>query len=225
MPTMKDLLNSANPQDTFDALRQLGFGDMIRCLPTQLRKKAAVAGGTANYNLATVCVYVLPVDAKAASIARCVTRAGSAGVGEMAPQTYGTTPATTQCAVTPCGDLAFVLGDLPTDFDCLYTPEKGDVVELTLDCTASVATLPAQYTARGVAMLIEAEALAGSVTGKKIILVPGAGGPATTQARLNLAKSTVTFNNGTDAVTRARVKFLVASAKDTDAQLQAAQTY
>lgn len=221
MPNMQDSLNQANPNTLADYLRALGLGDMLRSLNTQLRQKAAVAGGIANYNLATVCVYVLPTNAKAASILRCTSRAGSAGVGEMTPQAYGATPATTQCAVTPCGDIAFVLGDLPTNFDCLYTPERGDVVELTLPCTASVATIPANLVTKGVSILLEAEALAGSVTGKKIVLVPGAGAPATTQARLNLAKSTVTFNNGTDAVTQCRIKLLTAASTDADALLQA----
>jgi hypothetical protein len=224
--SFKDTLNKANPQNLADGLRQAGLGDVVRALPTYLRKKASVAGapGT-NYNLATVAIYALPPDAKAASILRCTTRAGSAGVGEMTPQTYGTTPATTQCAVTPNGDIAFVVGDLPTDFDLLYVPEKGESVELFLDCAASVATLPSWVTTRGVVLLTEAEAITGAVVGKKAVLVPGAGGPATLQARLNLAKSTVTFNNGTDAVTKCRVKLLIASATDLDALLQSAEKY
>ena len=56
--------------------------------------------------------------------------AAKGATGEFTPQAYGTTPATTQCAVTPCGDIGFLLADLPTDFDVVFTPEKGDVVEL-----------------------------------------------------------------------------------------------
>lgn len=224
MATNKDQLNAANLNDLADLLRDFKFGDILRAITTSLRKKAAVAGGTTNYNLATVFVYVLPTDAKAASIDRCTVRAGGA-TGEFAPQTYGTTPSTTQCAVTPNGDLAFVAADAPTDFDVIYRPEKGDVLELFLDCTASVATIPAKYSTQGVVLLMEAEAVAGSVTGKKIVLVPGSGGPATTQARLNVAKTTVTFNNGTDAVTKCRVKLLLASAVDVDAKLLATATY
>lgn len=223
MPTMKDLLNQASPQNIADALRALEFGDMVRALPTFLRKKAAAAGAASNYNLATVAVYALPADCKAASIQRCTVRAGGA-TGEFTPQAYGTTPATTQCAVSPCGDIAFLLADLPTDFDVVFTPEKGDVVELTLDCTANVATIPSAYTAKGVILLAEAEATAGTSTGKKIVLVPGAAAPAAGQARLNAAKSTVTFAVA-DAVTKCRIKIVFASSVDMVAALDASQTY
>ena len=223
MATNKEQLNLANLNQLADFLRDFKFGDILRALPACLRKKTTVAGGTTNYNLAAVNVLVLPTDAKAAVIHRATIRAGGV-TGESTPQAYGTTPATTQCAVTPCGDIAFVAADAPTNFDAVYTPEKGDVYELNLDCAASVATIPSTYTDRGVVLLMEAEATAGSVTGKKIILVPGTA-PATTQARLNAAKSTVIFNNGTDAVTKCRVKILVASAADTDTKLQATATY
>lgn len=219
MATIKDQLNNANLNQLADLLRDFKLGDMIRCIPTWLRKKAAVAGGTTNYNLAAVHVLVLPADAKAAKVDRCVVKAGAV-TGEFSPQAYGATPATTQVAVTPNGDIAFVAADAPTDVDVLYTPEKGDVIELTLDCAASVATIPTKYSGR-TALLVEAEALAGAVTGKKIILVPGAAAPATTQARLNVAKTTVTFNNATDAVTKCRVKLVLAAEVDVDAKLQA----
>lgn len=223
--TTKDQLNTSNPNLVDTLLQALKFGDVLRALPTFLRKKTTVAGATTNYNLATENVLVLPTDAKAAVIHRATVRAATAGTGEAAPQTYGTTPSTGQCAVTPCGDIAFVAGDAPTDFDVVYTPEKGKVVEYTLTCASSVATLPSTLdVGRGVILLMEAEALAATVTGKKIILVPGSGGPATTQARLNVAKTTVTFNNGTDVVTSCRVKLLVVPENDVDAQLEATAT-
>lgn len=224
MATNKEQLNQANLNQLADFLRDFKFGDILRALPACLRKKATVAGGASNYNLATVNVLVLPADAKASVIHRATIRAGGV-TGESTPQAFGTTPATTQCAVTPCGDIAFVAADAPSDFDVVYTPEKGDVYELNLDCVASVATIPATYTARGVVLLMEAEATAAAVAGKKIVLAPGAGAPATTQARLNAAKTTVTFNNGTDAVTKCRVKILVAAAADTDTKLQATASY
>lgn len=223
MPSYKDQLNKANPNHLADLLREFNLGDFLRAMPCALRKKAPAAGAPANYNLAAVHVLVLPPDAKAASIQRCTGRAGSV-TGEFTPQAYGTTPATTQVAVTPCGDIAFVAADAVTDFDVTYTPEKGDVVELTLPCAASVLSIPAEYTARGVLMLLEAEAITGAVTGKKTILVPGTAG-ATVTAKLNVAKTQVLFNNGTDAVTSARVKFLVASAKDASAQFDATAKY
>jgi len=47
-------------------------------------------------------------------------------------------------------------------------------------------------------------AVAAGATGRKVVLVPGSGAPAAGQARLNLAKTTVTFA-GADAVTSATV--------------------
>ncbi len=55
--------------------------------------------------------------------------------------------------------------------------------------------------------------MSGTSVGKKIILAPGAGAPAAGQARLNIAKTTVTFAVA-DAVTRARVKILLATQFD-----------
>lgn len=223
--SLRQFFNRAPVGSIVDALRKLYFGDVLRAGPTKLARKTTVAGnGTATpYDIAGVAVLVLPDNAKAGVIHRACARAGSAGVGELAPQTYGTTPSTTQCAITPCGNIAAVIGDLPTSLDVLYTPEKGEVIERTGACAASVFTVPADLVARGVIYLLEAEAVTGTVTGKKNILVPSASAAATTQARLDLAKATVKFNNGTDVVLTCRCKFLVAyeDAKDTSALLEA----
>ena len=209
----KQRLNSTNPNQLADLLRELGFGDFLRAMPNQLNKAAPVVGAAANGNLTTVHIIKLPDDAKAASIMRCTGRAGAV-LDEFTPQAFGTTPATTQCAVTPCGDIAFVAADAPTDVDVIYQPLKGEVVEFEGSLATGVLALPADYTARGVMALLEANITAGTVTGSKIILVPLAGGgaglPAAGRAQLTTNKTTVSFNNATDAGTRAKVKLLIA---------------
>lgn len=221
--TLKDMLNKANPQELADFLRYCKLGDMVRSLPVRLCKQAPAAGS--GYNLSTIDVITLPADAKAAYILRATSRAGTT-CDELTPKAFGATPATTECAVTPCGDLAFNHStDAITDVDVLYVPEQGEVVEFEGAVSTGVLTLPSAWTARGVLLLMEAEATAGTLTGKKQILVPLAGGgaglPATTKAQLTSNKTTVSFNNATDGVTKARVKCLIAPAFSLHAALGA----
>jgi hypothetical protein len=228
-PTNKDVLNQADPNTLPDTLRAMGFGSMLRSMTVHLNRAAPVAGALANGNLTTVDVIHLPDDAKACTILRATGRAGGT-VDEFTPQAYGATPATTQCAVAPNGDIAFVHAtDLVTDVDIEYVPMKGDVVEAILPCVAGVCTLPTSWTNAGVKMLLEAEVLAGAVTGLKQVLVPLAGGgaglPATTKVQLTSGKTTASFNNATDVPTSCRVRALIVSAKDPNAVLEAAATY
>lgn len=228
MTTKKDQLNQANPNNVASLLQEARLGDVLRALPVYLRKQAPIAGAAANGNLTTVDVIRLPDDAKAASILRASVRAGGS-TGEFTPQAYGATPATTQVAVTPCGDIAFINAtDLVTDADVVYVPEKGEVVEYEGSVATGVLTLPTEWTTRGVVLLLDAEITAGSVTGKKIILVPvaGAGLPAAGRAQLTSNKTTVSFNNATDAGTKAKVKCLIAqaAAKELNAMLDDSAT-
>jgi hypothetical protein len=221
MTTKKDQLNSANPNHLASLLQDFKFGDMLRALPVYLRNQAPAAGTVATGNLTTLDVIKLPNDAKACTILRASVRAGGS-VGEFTPQAYGATPTTTQVAVTPCGDIAFLNAtDAVTDADVVYVPEKGEVIEVTGDLATGVLSLPSYITDRGVIMLLEAEITAGTVTGGKRILVPLAGGgaglPATICAQLTSNKTTVSFNNATDAGTAARVKLLVAFADANEA--------
>ena len=72
----------------------------------------------------------------------------------------------------------------------------------------------------GVTMLLEAEAVAGTSIGKKVIIAPGSA-PAAGQAALDATKSLVKFNSG-DGVTLARVKLGIFRAIDMNALLEAA---
>lgn len=208
--------NNAKTDTLPDGLRKIAFGSLLRGqIPQQLRRKDPAAS---PFNLAAVEALSLPDNAKAASVVRATVIAGGTP-GELAPQTYGTTPAAGQIAVAPNGDIVVLAADLITSFDVLYLPERGDVFEVELTVTANVLTIPVAATTQGVVLLMEAEAMAGTSTGNKIILVPGAGAPAAGQARLNLAKTTVTFAVA-DAVTRARVKLLLCAAADLDTLLE-----
>lgn len=215
--------NRANPSTLSDHWRKARAGDVLAGhLPQQLRQKDPAAQVN---ELATLEGIGLPYHSRAASIQRATVRAGGV-TGELTPVAYGVTPATTQIAVSPSGDIVTLAADAITDLDVNYLPEDGEVVELPpLPAPAGVLTIPTQFSGRGVVLLLEAEATVATITGRKIILVPGAA-PATLQARLNVAKTTVVFNFGTDVVTEARVTLLVSrpAAQRLDAVLASAPT-
>ena len=216
---LKARMDGAQPGTLADAFRIIKIGSVIRALLTFLRKKAPAASA---YELATLQALVLPDDAKAQSLSRVFVRAGAAN-GEFAVVAPGTTPTTGQAAVSSAGNIVFLAADAVTNADVSYQPDRYDAFEATRGVVANVLSLPAAYTDRGVIAAFEVESLAGGSVGKKIVLAPGAGAPAAGQARLNIAKTTVTFA-GADAVTSARVKFSVASATDVDALLEAASS-
>ncbi len=231
MATLKDLLNQATPQALADYFRVLRLGDMLRSLPVHLASQVPAAGTVATGNLTTVDVIKLPDDAKAAAILRCTVRKGGS-VGEFTNAVPDATPTTTQVGITPCGDIAFVdATDLVTDADVVYVPQMGEVLEADLVPATGVCTLPAAWTARGVIMLLAASVTTGTTLGGKIVLTPLAGGgaglPATTKAQLTSNKTTVSFNNTTDAPTLCHVKCLVktAAAADMNALLAAAAPF
>lgn len=217
--TLKDAVNSGNPNVLADQFRLLELGSMFKALPTFLRKKVPAASAS---SLATLLAVALPSDGKATTVIRATSKAGAV-TGELALVAYGVTPATGEIAVGPNGDIVTLAADAITDLDVTYMPEKCDVVDLTLPVVSNVLTIPATFTSKGVVLLMEATADAGTATGAKIVLVPGAGAPAAGQARLNIAKSTVTFAVA-DAVTSATVKLGVTSAADVAALLSATAT-
>lgn len=182
------------------------------------RKQNPDEAGASPYELATLDAIVLPDESKASTLLRIYARAGTAGTGEMTQVGPGSTPLTGQVAVSAAGNIVFLAADAITDVDFEYLPQRGDVREFTGTVTANVLTLPVQLTSVGVVMMMEAEALEAGATGAKIVLVPGAGAPAAGQARLDIAKATVTFA-GADAVTRARVKLLLVAEADLSALL------
>lgn len=217
------ILNQAPPNALADILRQLGFGSILRAAPTYLRNDATAAN---PYNLSSVVTCGLPDDARANVGFSAYARAGS---GTLGPLVYdgvtGTAPAAGHFAVTPNGDVAFAAADAWTSVDVVYLPEKQDVVEVTIPVVpgTGVCALPTatgQLMAAGVVTLIEAEALAGTVTGKAIVLAPSNSAPgATHEANLNLAKTQVLFKVS-DAVSSARLKVGIVCAIDVNVLLE-----
>jgi hypothetical protein len=222
MVTNTEALNLAAKDQLADHMRQLALGFILRGqIPQVLRRRDPAAS---SYNLATLEAIALPATAKAASIIRATSIAGTV-TGELTPQVYGTTPATTQIAVAPNGDIVVLAADAITSLDITYLPERGDVYEVTLPVASNVLTIPTAVSgsAQGVVLLAECEAMVGTSTGKKIVLVPGAGAPAAGQCRLNIAKTTVTFP-AADAVTSARIKLVLCAAVNLDTLLEAQST-
>lgn len=210
--TNRDALNRANPNSLADEFRSLGLGDLLAGqLPQVVRGTNQVTNGTSPYNVATTQSYVPEGHSAASSIQRATARAGAV-TGELSVVAYGTTPATTQIAVAPNGSIVTLAADAITDLDINYLPERGDVIEAVFGVTSNAIALSSVLNGKKAILLLEAEAVAGTTIGKKIVLVPGAA-PATGQARINVAKDQVLFATA-DAVTRARVKLLVSASAD-----------
>lgn len=236
MSSQYSAFDQANPNQIGNLLQSAKLGRLLLGQLPQVRRKVDLSVAS-PYALATLGVFQLPEEGKASTIQAAYARAGGVALGPLTIVAPGVTPATTQIAVTPNGDIACLLSDAYTSVDILFTPERGDSLGLDRDgnvnnvsapgnvypVVSNVITLPATLTARGVVLLMEAEALTGTSTGKKIVLAPGAGAPAAGQARLNLAKSTITFAVA-DAVTRARIKLLVCAADDLGNILTATQS-
>lgn len=198
-------------------LKAINLGLVIRGQsPTPYYR--AVPKASADYQLATVKAVELPEYGRAASVVKAFSRAGGV-TGELTIAKNHATPTTGQVGVSPSGQVTTLASDAITLMDVVVVPMRGEVVELTLATSSNVLTIPSAYTA---CMLLEAESLAGSSTGKKIVLTPSASAPAAGQAVLNLDMNTVTFATG--EATSARVKLLVQDI-DLSATLEAAAVY
>lgn len=208
--TNKDSLNRSDPNTLADLLRVFGIGNTLEGhVPQHLAAVDMDALGANAGNLATLDVIALPDGSKASTITRAYARTGTAGTGPLTIVAPDVTPATGEIGVAPNGNIVTLAADALTDIDVTYIPQRGDVVESVYPATAHVVSLPAGVTDRHVITALEVEAVEGTATGNKVVLTPGAGAPAAGQARLNVAKTTVTFA-AADAVTRARIKVLVA---------------
>jgi hypothetical protein len=218
MATNKDMLNKANQNEVASLLQSAALGDVMRGLPTYLHGKAQGATGANPYDHSTLGSIVLPDDAKACTILRATGKVGGVSGQDLTIDAYGTTPASTHCAVSPAGNLVFLGTDAWTNIDVVYLPEKGQMVQLTLAAASDTIVLPAPMA--GAILLSECEVITGSVTGKFEVLVPGGTPGTSAKANLSLDKTQVNFKH-TDGVTSARLKIFVPSSVDLDAYLEA----
>lgn len=210
-------LDVANPSLLGPLLRKAKLGTLLRSsVVHQVHAKVPAAS---SYELATLLAVELPENARAGFLLWAHARASTAGV-ELTVKTRHTTPATTEVAISPAGNIVTLATDAVTLLDFAYIPLRQEIVELELPVASNSLSIPAVYNGRPVVTLLEAEATAATATGKKIILAPSASAAAAGQARLNVAKTGVTFN-ATDAVTKARVKLGLALADDIAALLDA----
>ena len=223
--TLRAALDRTNPNTLADHFRDIGIGAILQAgIPVARRAFNFDAAGASARHVATLDHMPLDPTCKAAVILRATVRAGAV-TGELTPQVYGTTPATTQIAVAPNGDIVALAADAITDCDVVFIPEKLDVLTLDLVVVAAtgVAVVPAQaLLGRKIVMLHSANATAAGVTGEKRVLVPGAVNPATPQVRLDVAKTQVQFTVA-DAVTKATVTLVLSPAKDVYAKMLAAE--
>ncbi len=212
--TTREALNRCDPNQTWDRLRLLELGDMFAGhMPQHLRRRAPAAS---PYVDATLQALLLPGHSRGCSILRATVLAGGV-TGELTPVAYGATPATTQIAVAPNGDIVVLAADAITSVDVSYVPERGEEIELTLsvDPATGFAEIPQRYVDRGAILLTEAESLTGTLVQEMEILIPASSAPATGNARLSIPKSRVHFAVA-DAVTKARLKILFAPSAGAD---------
>lgn len=218
--SLLDALKRANLNGLADHLRSLGLQNLLGGIPIHRRKFNFDAAGASSSHVATLDHMSLVPELKALSIVRATVRAGGV-TGELTAQAYGTTPATTQIAVAPNGDIVALGTDAITDVDVSYIPipcKKVTLTDFPVDPATGVLTLPSWVTANGVVYLHSAVVTAGGVTGQKRVLVPGATNPATPQCRLSVPKTAINFT-AADAVTKATVVLAVQPDEDVYALL------
>lgn len=214
--TLKDTINAASPLILPSALQSIKFGDVLRSLPTKL---VAIAPAASPYVDATVAVAAVPDDAKAAAVFAVYAKVGGGTAGPLALHT-AYPPITNTYAISPTGDLAFLAADAWTSLDALYLPDQYDIVEMTVSVTPASGACALPASVPPMFFILEAEALAGGSTGKKIIDAPGTASAAGHARFTSTAKAGVSFAVA-DAVTSGRVKLAVKKAVDVNALLQA----
>lgn len=222
--SLHSALQRANPNSLADNLRLLGLGNLCSSVMLTRNKFSFDAAGASASHVATLDAMALDPKIKALAVTRATVRAGAV-TGELAPQAFGATPATTQIAVAPNGDIVALATDAITDCDVHFLAVACEevVLELACDPATGIVLIPTAWKDRGVVYLHKAEALTGTVTGQKRILVPGAVNPATPQCRLSVAKDAVHFTVA-DAITKVRVTFSVHAKENVYDELLKAET-
>ena len=229
--TRRSQFDQASPNVLPDLFRKMALGSFLQGQVVQKRCQVGTGATGSNrlavspYNNATALVLSLPDGGKASQVLRATVRSNAGGVvnGEYTPDAYANaTPATLHVGVGPNGNITTLGTDVIADADIIYIPERGDVIETILTCIpgTGVCALPPVITAKGVILLEEAEVLAGTSVGKKMILIPLTAAPAAGYAQLDLPKANVRFAVA-DGATSVRVKLLVAPAEALTTVLEA----
>jgi hypothetical protein len=221
--SLKNQLNGGNINELQDILRFLKLGNVLRAEAANLYGAIPVLAGVNPYVLATAQSIILPDDAKAGAIIYATARAGTGAIGALTPAVQANSaPGAAGIKVAPNGDLLLLGTDAYTLIDITYLPDIYDLFEFILPVVpgTGVLTLPPGLYATN---LLEAEALAGTTVGKKIVLMPGTA-QTTVSASINAAGTQVQFGTA-DAVTSARVKLGVKPAVDMNVVLEAAGGY
>lgn len=192
--TLRDAANESNPNKVPQVFRNRA-GDMMN--------------GLLRYFRGTVAsdILVLPADAKAVALQNGFIIAGTGGTGPLDPVAEDATLASGQATIAPNGDIIFFTTDAVTEAEVWYHAQEPTLVEITT--VVIPATGVASLSPNQAVRLIEAEALAGTVTGVATILQRGTlqAGLAAGEAALQLDGATVEFLIA-DAVTSARLKFV-----------------
>lgn len=187
--SLKAILNEANPNKLPTGAQQAKLGSMLGLVPRSIR--------------ATVVSHkiVLPDAAKAVAVLQAFSIAGTL-TGALTPVKDGAV-ATGQVGMDAMGNILFATADAVTQADVVYLAQEGQVFEDFVPVTANVGT---PLGGRAVQKLLEAESLAGTLTG---VLTPIARGGtvATGQAASSLSGTGVNFF-AANAVTKARIKYI-----------------
>jgi len=231
MPTIKDVLNQANPSVIASQLRVCKVGDIFRALPVYAKGLSMTVAPTDM--IATVGSFQLPNDAKAEVILRAYGRTNTGSVSNgpltIAAGRMTSAPSTLNVQVTESGDIAGLASDAWTAVDILYIPRKfSSVITLTLPVVAGtgVCALPPAVTSAGMDSLLSATVTVGSVTGPAFVIANGTAPTNTHNVNMDLSKTQVQFRVA-DAVTAATltIGLMHPAAEDLNLLLEATSTY
>lgn len=194
MRSLRTILNEGNPNKLADANQQLQMGEAMALVPRTFRGAVPASD-----------ILVLPEAAKCAAV---LSAFGQGTVpGYKTGLASGLAPATLQCAPNAAGDILFnAVTDEITFAEVSYLAYEGPIVE-DLVVVSTVDDIGLLLGGRAAAVLIEVEALVGTVTGLK---VPAnrAGAAATTRCAITELGTGVLFNAATDEVTSARIRYI-----------------
>lgn len=203
-------LDETNPNKVDPALHELPLGRAMNLLPKFYR-------GTV-----TAHVLTLPDGSKASAILSAFATIGTV-VGYFTPIVASAALATTQCKITPTGDILFLAADAVTEAEVVYVTVEGELITRTIQVVAGTGVGALPSTDVGV-LLLSATVTAGTTLGAKTVLVRTAGAPATTEVRLAANGDNILFAVA-DAVTLATVTYLRVPARTVDAALRTQISY